>query len=294
MITFPISEQKKRERTELVLRNIYNLPPIPNAIKEALETLDKPSLNSHSLSGIISKDQGLVTKILTIANSPLYGLQRKVTTIDFAILVLGYSELRNIISVLSIVEAFKNKTDQYLSQKEFWLHSYLTGTAAKRLAEDFDFPNSGEAFIGGFLHDFGFSIMHRFFHADFIEVFNIVNQKGISFSEAEVEVLGMSHQQIGHYLTDKWNFPETLCDAILFHHNPNESKDSKTLATIIHLADYMTEKLNIGNCYWDKNLQLSDSEIGLLRFRESEQVEKLIESYKDLFIEQAETVRYLS
>ena len=294
MITFPISEQKKKERTELVLRNIYNLPPIPNAIKEALEILDQPSLNSHNLSKIISKDLGLVTKILTIANSPLYGLQRKVTTIDFAILVLGYSELKNIISVLAIVEAFKNKTDQYLNQKEFWLHSYLTGTASKRLAEDLDFPNSGEAFIGGFLHDFGFSIMHRFFHAEFIEVYNLVNQKGISFMQAETEILGINHQEIGHYLTEKWNFPESLCEAILFHHSPNESKDSKLLASIIHFADYMTKKLELGNSYWDKDIQITDSEIGILRLHDIEQAENLINNYKELFIEQAESVRYLS
>ncbi|MHB1687337.1 MAG: HDOD domain-containing protein [Ignavibacteriaceae bacterium] len=294
MMTFPISEQKKREKTELVLRNIYNLPPIPNAIKEALEILDKPVLNSHSLSNIISKDQGLVTKILTIANSPLYGLQRKVTTVDFAILVLGYSELRNIISVLSIVEAFKNKTDNYLNQKEFWLHSFLTGSAAKRLAEDFDFPNSGEAFIAGFLHDLGFSIIHRFFHADFIEIYKLVTEKEISYQKAELEILGMTHQQIGNYLAEKWNFPETLCEVILFHHNPEESKQDKILASIVHLADFMTEKLVIGNSYWDKNLQLSDSEIGFLRFREQEQIDKFIESYRELFVEQADAVRYLN
>ncbi|HUX60651.1 MAG TPA: HDOD domain-containing protein [Ignavibacteriaceae bacterium] len=294
MMTFTMTVQKKKEKTELVLRNIYNLPPIPDAIKQSLEMLDRPELNSHSLSNIISKDQGLVTKILTIANSPLYGLQRKVTTVEFAILVLGYSELRNIISVLSIVEAFKNKTDAFLNQKEFWLHSFLTGSASKRLAEDFDFPNSGEAFIAGFLHDFGFSIIHRFFHADFIEIYKLVNEKGVSYNDAELEVLGMTHQQIGNYLADKWNFPETLCEAILFHHNPEESKQNKILASIVHLADYMTEKLDIGNSYWDKNLVLSDSELGVLRFREHEQVDKFIESYRELFSEQVDTVRFVN
>ncbi|MHB8578624.1 MAG: HDOD domain-containing protein [Ignavibacteriaceae bacterium] len=294
MMTITITEQKKREKTELVLRNIYNLPPIPDAIKQALEMLDRPGLNSNLLSNIISKDQGLVTKILTIANSPLYGLQRKVTTVEFAILVLGYSELRNIISVLSIVEAFKNKTDAFLDQKEFWFHSFLTGSASKKLAEDFDFPNSGEAFIAGFLHDFGFSIIHRFFHADFIEIYKLVNEKGFEFREAELEILGMTHQQIGNYLAEKWNFPKTLCEAILFHHNPEESKQNKVLASIVHLADFMTERLNLGNSYWDKNLVLSDSEVGVLRFREHEQVYKFIESYREVFIEQIDTVRFLN
>ena len=167
MVTIIIDQKQKREKTELVLLNIYNLPPIPRVMAEVLKMLDSPSTNTTDLAKAVSKDQSLVTKILSIANSPLFGLQRKVTSIDFAILVLGFGELRNIVSVLSMVESFKNKTDKYLDQKEFWLHSFLTGTATKKLAEEFKFPFSGEAFIAGFLHDMGVSIMHRYFHSNF-------------------------------------------------------------------------------------------------------------------------------
>ena len=294
MVTLASTLQKKKEKTELILRNIFNLPPVPRAIKEALDLLNSPKTNNYQLSHVIATDQGLVTKILTIANSPLYGLQRKVTTIDFAILVLGYHELKNIISVLSIVESFKNKTDQYLDQKEFWMHSFLTGTASRRLAEDLDFPNDGEAFITGFLHDLGFSIIHRFMHSNFIEIYELVKEQGINYQEAELEVLGMTHQQSGHYLFEKWNFPDQLCDAILNHHNPANATHSKTLASIIHLADYMTQKLGKGSSYWDKNLQLNLTELSSLRIRNTEEADKFISGYEELFNNQVEAVRYLN
>ncbi len=294
MISLVTSMQKKKEKTELILRNIFNLPPVPKAIKEALELLENPVTNNSKLSYVISKDQGLVTKILTIANSPLYGLLRKVTTIDFAILVLGYQELKNIISVLSLVETFKNKTDQYLDQNEFWLHSFLTGIASRRLAADLDFPNDGEAFIAGFLHDLGFSVIHRFMHSSFIEIVELVEYTGISYQEAELEVLGMMHQQIGYYLLDKWNFPEQLCDAVLNHHNPENSVQNKTLSSIVHLVDYMTQKLCIGNSYWDKDIQLNVNELSNLRIRNIEEADKLIHEYEELLIKQVNSVGFIN
>ncbi len=294
MVALASEQQQKREKIELVLSNIYNLPVLPRAIQESLELLDEPSVSVPSLSCIISKDQGLVTKILTIANSPLYGLQRKVTSIDFAVMVLGFNELKNIILVLSLVESFKNKTDKYLDQKEFWLHSYLTGCAAKRIAEDLDFPNEGEAFVAGFLHDMGVTVLHKYFHSKFIEIFDIVESGGRGFNMAEFEVLGMNHEQIGFYLAQRWNFPEILCEAILHHHNPEGSSLNRALASIVHLADYMTTKLQIGNSYWDKGLEFNPSDMEILRFRTEDELNQFIQSYEELFNHQAKSVRYLS
>ena len=294
MLELAEEQQQKRDKTELVLSNIYNLPVMPKPLEDALEMLDNTAVNIPSISGIISKDQGLVTKILTIANSPLYGLQRKVTSIDFAIMVLGFNELRNIILVLSLVESFKNKTDKYLDQKEFWLHSYLTGCAAKRISEDLDFPNEGEAFVAGFLHDMGISVIHKYFHSKFIEIYDTAAEKKTGFEEAEFEALGRNHQMIGSYLAERWNFPEILCEAILNHHSPEASTMNKALSSIVHLADYMTKKLQIGSSYWDKDIELNVAEMEILRFRTEEEVINFIQGYEDMFIHQAKSVRYIS
>jgi len=110
-----IIEQSGGEAIAVLKSNepcFYAVPPkLFEAMTEAMELLDNSSASISTLTSVISRDQGLVTKILTIANSPLYGLQRKVTSIDFAVMVLGFTELKNIISVLSMAESFKNKTD---------------------------------------------------------------------------------------------------------------------------------------------------------------------------------------
>lgn len=294
MVTDSIEISQKKEKTEMVLMNVASLPVIPKVMSEALKLLDNQFTTAAELTKVIMKDQALVTKLLTIANSPLYGLQRKVTTVDFAIMILGHKELRGIISALSISEAFKNKTDKYLNQKQFILHSYLTGTAARKLSQDFGFKNSGEAFITGFLHDIGFSVMHRYMHSNFVKLFELVESNTCSLQEAEYEVNGMTHEEIGSYLLDKWNFPVEITNTVCHHHNPDETIKSPILGTIVNLADYMTLKLKIGEFTFDNNLTLSPSTMKKFNFENEFDVERYMKEYKDIFWSQLDFIRFLN
>ena len=285
---------QKRERTEKVLTSVVNLPVIPKVMFETIKLLDNKYTTAGELNKVISKDQALLTKILTIANSPLYGLQRKVTTIEYAILVLGYRELKNIISALSVAEAFRNKTDKYLNSKEFMLHSYLTGTACKKISSDIGFNNSGEAFIAGFLHDIGISIMHRYLHSSFINITEMVESKGINYRDAEMDVLGMTHEQIGFFLLDRWNFPREISDPILSHHNPDESNSSPVLGAVVNMADYITNRLKLTNAPWDNEVTLAPFTQTKFNLERELDVERLRDGYKDIFWNQIEFVRFLN
>lgn len=285
----------KKDKTILVLKNVVSLPPIPRVMQEALKMIEGKNFNNTELGKIISRDLSLVTKILSIANSPMYGLQRRVTSIDFAILVLGYSELKNIISILSMSEAFKNKTDKYLDQKAFWLHSFLIGSAAKRLSEEIEFYNKGEAFVAGFLHDIGLSVMHRYFHSNFIEIMEKVNKGELNFNEAEIEVMGMDHQEIGSYLLEHWNFPMEICNAVRHHHNPSDaSQDDKILSVVINLADYMSQKLQLGSLNFDIDNEIDDEVYSTFGLKNKEELDGFVESYRELFENQIESVKYLN
>jgi HD-like signal output (HDOD) protein len=285
---------QKKERTEKVLTSVVNLPVIPKVMFETIKLLDNKYTTAGELNKVISKDQALLTKILTIANSPLYGLQRKVTTIEYAILVLGYRELKNIISALSVAEAFRNKTDKYLNSKEFMLHSYLTGTACKKLASDIGFNNSGEAFIAGFLHDIGISIIHRYLHSSFINITELVETKGMTYREAELDVLGITHEQVGFILLDRWNFPREISDPILSHHAPSAASSSPVLSAVVNLADYITNRLKLTNAPWDDEVTLSPFAMQKFNLERELDVERFIDGYKDIFWNQIEFVRFLN
>jgi HD-like signal output (HDOD) protein len=234
-------------------------------------------------------DQGLVAKILTVANSPLYGLPRRVSTIEFAIVILGFEHIKNIVIALSMIEAFKGKEDKNLDRKSYWLHSLVTAFAAKRIADDFRYRKSGEAFTAGLLHDLGISVIQRFFAADFAKIVDEVKANGTEYLTAEKQVLGIDHQDIGQFLIEKWNLPSILGDVILHHHEPDKA-ENKQLAAIVHLADYTTQKLGIGAFNWDEKISFNPVVMELFKFQNEEEIDKYIAGYKDMFLSQIESL----
>jgi len=273
------------------LRNVQNLPSIPYMMIEVTKLLDNPRTSASELGFVISRDQGLVAKILTVANSPLYGLPRRVSTIEFAIVILGFDHIKNIVIALSMIEAFKNIDEKKWNRKTFWVHSLVTAAAAKRIADDIGYPKSGEAFTAGLLHDLGISVIQRYFKDEFTAICDLVENEKLSFVTAEYQVLGITHQEIGNFLAEKWNLPKILSDSMLNHHEPSKNKGDNILSAIVHLADFMTQKFGIGNFSWDENYTLDEGIISILKLGNLDYLNKFIDSYETLFKHQIESLK---
>lgn len=288
-----ISLEDKVKKTEAVINNIFKLHTIPQVLREILNYLSSESVNNVTLTKLILKDQNLATKVLAIANSPLYGLQRNVTTVDFAIMVLGVDEIRHIVSSLCMMDAFKNKSDEYLDYKNFWEHSFLVGSVAKKVAEDLNLNFSGEVFTAGFLHDLGVPVIHKYFHSSFTKIVNEVKNNNENLIEVEVHTIGLNHAEIAYRLLDKWNLPVVLCDCVQHHYVPLKSRDYKKQTAVVHLADYITKYLEIGSFFWDAQLELNTEAVELLGFSNYEQLKSYIESFRDILPEQLDSMRDL-
>ena len=285
--------EEKRKKTQLVLSNVYNLPTMSTVMLEVSKLLDDPGTNTATLSHMVGQDPGLTTKILSIANSPLYGLPRKVSTIDFAILIIGYQDIKNIVIALSMIDSFKNKTDKYLDQKEFWKHSILTGNAAKKMSEDLGYRIGSEAFVSGLLHELGTSVIHKYFHSSFGTILDDMKENGKSLLEAEIEELGYTHQDIGRFLAEKWNLPSHHCETIQKHHTPSLAEDDDIVTAVVHLADYATQRLGIGIFYLDDNYDLDMTIIEKLKFENLDALDEFVLGYEDLFNEQLESINFV-
>jgi len=282
--------QEKRERNKLYLMRIRNLPSIPTVIIEVSEMLENPRASAKDISQVISQDQGLVAKVLTIANSPLYGLPRRVSSIDFAVVVLGFEQIKNLVYALTLMEAFKSISSKYWNKKKFWSHSFVTGMLAKKIADDLGYPKSGEALTSGLLHDLGISVIQRYFNDEFIRISQLVEKEEISFTQAELEVLGMTHEEIGYLLINKWNLPLDLGDMIRYHHNPSKADSNKKLTAIVHLADYMTQVTGIGDFDWDENYQLDENLAEILSLENDLFISALISTYSQVLTKEFKNI----
>lgn len=282
--------ERRKEATLARLANFKNLPSIPKVLFEVTKLLNSPSVTTLKLAELISKDQGLTTKILTVANSPLYGIKRKVSSIEFAIIVLGQQEIKDVVTAISLADSFKITPSPNFDPIEFWVHSMVTGSAAKNISQNLGFSFGSDAFVAGILHDMGILVIYNFMPQEFQKIFVLTKEKGMHVLEAETEVLGLTHQEIGKFLAEKWNLPVQLCDTLNFHHNP-EKAVYKELTAIIHLVDFMTQRLGSGKLSWDSSVVLSESAKETLHFKSDEEVDNFILEYKELFDLTASSIR---
>lgn len=282
---------QRKAKTEAVLAGIRNLPSIPKVVFEVTKMLGNSKTTTNQLAELISKDQGLTSKILAVANSPLYGIKRKVSSIEFAILVLGFGDIRNIVTALSLADSIKANPSKYFDPYEFWVHSMVVGTAAKGISTNFGFDFGSEAFVAGILHDMGILVIYKFFSSEFTQIIELTNTEKIHILEAEERVLGITHQEIGKFLAEKWDLPKVLCDALNYHHRPLKAVENKYFVSIIHLVDYMTHKLGVGDFYWDKDFKLDPEIIDLLNFPSEEAMDNFIVDYEEMFKVSAESLK---
>ena len=273
------------------LDSINNLPAIPEIMFDAVAAIKSDPGNVIKLSEILGKDQAMVAKILAVANSPLYGMLRKVSSLEFAIMLMGATELQNVITAISLSNTISLKSNSHFNQKSYWKHSMAVGLIAKDIARNNGFTElSGEAFVAGMLHDVGIQLLVKYFAEEFEKILETESALK-SFYEAEMEVLGMTHQDIGAYLLNKWELPTPLIHAVEHHHSPAFVTENTELVSIVHLADYIANNSSSASGNWDKGIKLSYSIYNNIGFDNKAGLDEFISGYSEII---SETVNQLN
>jgi putative nucleotidyltransferase with HDIG domain len=261
------------------VQNIIQLPALPTIAVEVASLIDNPNTSVSKLTQVISADQVLTAKVLKIANSPFYGFQRKISTLDFAIMVLGFDSLKEILISISLISSFKKKQDKYFNSKEFWEHSLATGIAARTLARQLGYRISGESFVAGLIHDIGILVTHQYFHDDYEQIVDAVTGGKSTFQDMEETVLFATHGDIGAWLAERWNLPDQLIEAIKFHHKPALAERNPQLTALIHFVDYLCHKLEIGALSYEKVESFDPQALEILNISEAEITQAFYDSF---------------
>lgn len=274
-----LSPVQIRER----VKKIIQLPAVSPVAMEIAQLLDNPKTSAAQLGLVISTDQSLTAKVLKISNSPFYGFPKKISTIEFAIIILGFETLREIVMSVSMVNALQQESNDDFDAKAFWDHSISSAVIARRLARDVGYRVSGEVFVAGLLHDMGISVLHKYFPEEFNAVINEARSKQIPYWEAEENVLGIHHTDIGGWLAERWNLPDNLVEAIKHHHKPAKAERNNEITTLIHLADVFAAQVGTSNIIFDANHNFDREAFEALDLHTLEQQESFIDKYKNIF-----------
>jgi putative nucleotidyltransferase with HDIG domain len=247
---------------EETLQKLFNpkrhkMPSLPVLFIELQKILDNPFCSNRKISDLIRKDQGMVTQIMQLSNSALYGKRQEIRRIDNAITYLGTETLRNMVLQICLVRMFPidNPAIPDFSAHLFWKHSLACAYYAEQLAMMLRLPKSEDYYLGGLLHDIGKVLLFQF-HPDLFEqtILTAIGEN-LGGTEAEIKVLGIDHADVGSFLAESWKFDPIILKVIANHHRLLPSRMNLATA-IVSLSNDFANICGLG-MPWD-NTQFHD------------------------------------
>jgi len=231
-----------------IVRKIRDLPTLPRTVLRITEIINNPRSSAKDLASVITEDQILTARLLKLVNSAFYGFPQQISTVTNAVVLLGFDAIRNLLLTTSVFDIFikKQKVDKEKLEK-FWDHSLSCAVGAKVIGSYLRYEKVEELFVAGLLHDIGKVIEMLYMPEAFEQIEQIVNNENILIRQAEEEVLGFTHTEIGELLAKKWGMPDKLAKAIAFHHQPEMADGHLFEAGVVHLSDILTRALNAGS-----------------------------------------------
>lgn len=226
-------------------QEVRKLPPLPATVLEVMEALNRTDVDFTILENKIGQDPSLVTRVLSVANSPFYGFSGEISNLKEACLVLGTHTTRNIVLTAGVVRNLTAERANHLDLVGLWRHATATGVAARVLAGHVG-ADGDTAFTAGLLHDIGKMVLDIFFPKDYAQVLAHRDSKDCLLREAEREVMGFDHSLVGACVAARWSLPGAICAALGAHHRP-AGKGGTRLGALVHVADIVARGLELGD-----------------------------------------------
>ncbi len=232
------------EARELV-KGVGKLASLPEVCVRVNEMVDDPRCSAAAIGKVISRDTALTAQLLRLANSSFYNFPSNISTISRAITVIGERELRYLVLALSAVRTFSSVPMELINMATFWRHGVYCAVLARLIANRCHVLHSERLFVAGLLHDIGqLVILQRV--PDLASVALQRAQDGHEeLYEAEREVLGCDHADVGRILLEQWKLPEVLCETVGCHHNIAAAEEARLDAAIVHLANVIASRAEL-------------------------------------------------
>jgi putative nucleotidyltransferase with HDIG domain len=229
------------DRLALLVGEVGMLPSAPTAFQEILKCLQNPASSLTDAAQIIGRDAAMTANIMKLVNSAFFGSRRPITTIDRAVAYLGMDTLGALVLGHSVFQSGVATGIAGFSLEQLWRHSEQTAAAARAIAlsENLSAAQADEAFLAGVLHDVGKVIFATKASA-------LASDTSAADVVAQMEV---HHAEVGAYLLGLWGFPNSIVEAVAFHHTPSlASENGFGLAGIVHVADRLVHLKDEARC----------------------------------------------
>ncbi len=270
------------EKARQLVDKVGELPPIPGVILESMTLLNDPSVTVKRIQEQILLDQALTAFILKVANSALYGLRREVSTITYAINLMGYNTTKSILLAYLTKNLYRTKGSKMI-QTALWKHAIASAVYGKKIAELHRHVSVEEAFIAALLHDIGKSVLLRNRTDDFEEIVTEEFNADVVSVLIEMKKLDYTHVEVGYILMNKWRFAENIIESLIYHHNIQEYYGDNPMVPIVSLANKMSHingyafRTGERDLFETQILNLSKDQVDEVQLRGKEEIDVLLE-----------------
>ena len=235
------------EIQDKIMTEVSAFPSMPRAGFKLRALLNKVDVPLTEIEKILRHDPGLATNVLRLANSAFFGLSQKVGSLKQAVMLLGVKRFAQIAVSASMSKTMENAVEGYdLSPGELWHHSIAVSNTAEALAKNRKIDRTDDVFTPALVHDMGKLVLDKFVKEDLQKIESITS-KAVPLEVAEQMVLGTDHAEIGALILARWSFPMDIVNAVRWHHNPENIKDSKIQSDIVYLSNQICQSNAGGN-----------------------------------------------
>lgn len=230
-----------------LISGITTLPSIPETYNQLVSELNSESSSAESIAEIVSRDPAITSKILQIVNSALFGMRHRINDLQQAVALLGTSTIKSLTLSIGAFQQFKGDGQQEHAFVGLMQHSLEVAIFSQSIAmlETGDKDIAAEAFTAGVLHDVGKLILISEEYEKFQTTNATAREEQIELIEAERQIWGANHAEIGALLLSTWGLPTSIVEVVALHHQLDRSPDASfsTLAAVA-AADAISRSSN--------------------------------------------------
>jgi len=219
--------------------------PLSSAATNLLAACRDPERSSRDIARLIEYEPALASRLLRIANSSAFGLPGGVRSIDHAVVALGFKAIQDLALAVSAAELFSGTAGAVERRQSIWLHSLACAVIARQIAQMRVQRLKSEAFLSGIFHDVGKLAFLDTIPDEYGTLLDDTNV--VCLADTELEIFGVSHQQVGQQFATTWGLRPEIISVIGFHHMPDRTPHDAQLVQVASDANIIANSWQLGS-----------------------------------------------
>jgi HD-like signal output (HDOD) protein/CheY-like chemotaxis protein len=209
--------------TQSLISQMKKVPSPPTIYFQIVSETQSPDCSLDRVGELISQDPAISAKILQLANSAVFGLQLQVSQPAEAVAYIGLQTTKSLVLMAYTFSSFDKLVLTGFSVESLWRHSVLAGRFARKIAsiERASPEIADQSFTAGLLHDIGLLMFAANLPDELGWALTIARDQRRTLWDAETELLGASHADVGGCLLGLWGLPKPIVEAVALHHYPS-------------------------------------------------------------------------